>query len=156
MLEQVISFTQIQLEEAMKPFRLEGHFPDQSHIPERAPVLLDTGIPHIVVSGSEKSTIPINVPGSISSLLAGEKIQFGVFHFLNSKVWCCSFCYFSVMLRISLQLNHLCVRDAFSSFTLGRCSHLLATYSIEFSVVSSFKCPNDGTQVRDNSCFTLS
>ena len=78
-MEQVVSFTQIQLEEAMKPFRLEGHFPDQSHIPERAPVLLDTGIPHIAVSGSEKSTIPINVPGSISSLLAGEKIQFGEF-----------------------------------------------------------------------------
>ena len=115
----MISFTQIQLEEAMKPFRLEGHFPDQSHIPERAPVLLDTGVPHIVVSGSEKSTIPINVPGSISSLLAGEKIQFGAFHFLNSNVWCRSFCYFSVMMGISLKLSHLRFHDAFSLLLLA-------------------------------------
>eukprot|EP00250_Pteridium_aquilinum_P021606 c25173_g1_i1 orf=1121-8023(-) len=78
--QEVVSLTQIQLEEAMKPFRFDGISSQMAPIAERGPTLLEPGISHASCS-LERISAPaktsVSVPGPISSLLAGEKIQFG-------------------------------------------------------------------------------
>ncbi|KAL3678323.1 hypothetical protein R1sor_021279 [Riccia sorocarpa] len=71
---QVVSLTQIQLEEAMKPVRFDGPVA-QLPLGERSSLVLEPGTS--VSSATAKEKTPAAVSGPIGSLLAGEKIQFG-------------------------------------------------------------------------------
>eukprot|EP00250_Pteridium_aquilinum_P021052 c25015_g3_i1 orf=264-7748(+) len=75
--QEVVSLTQIQLEEAMKPFRLDAPFSESTHISEKVMVALEPGLPCSSALSAEKTGASIKVSGPLSSLLAGEKIQFG-------------------------------------------------------------------------------
>ena len=70
---QVVSLTQIQLEEAMKPIRFEGISSQVTPIMEGGLATAGPGV--TVASGPVNASL--SVPNPISSLLAGEKIQFG-------------------------------------------------------------------------------
>ncbi|KAG6549004.1 hypothetical protein Mapa_009446 [Marchantia paleacea] len=72
---QVVSLTQIQLEEAMKPVRFEVPVPQQLPLGERSSLVLEPGTSVGSVTSKDKTTA--SVTGPIGSLLAGEKIQFG-------------------------------------------------------------------------------
>eukprot|EP01018_Ginkgo_biloba_P021828 Gb_29158 [translate_table: standard] len=65
---EVVSFTQIQLEEAMKPLRFDSSLAPQPQA-DRGSMIPESGMPHA------KPLCSVSVP--LSSLLAGEKIQFG-------------------------------------------------------------------------------
>lgn len=69
---QVVSLTQIQLEEAMKPARFDAPVPQQLPLGERSSLVIEPGTS---VSSKEKTSAVVS--GPIGSLLAGEKIQFG-------------------------------------------------------------------------------
>lgn len=79
--QEVVSLTQIQLEEAMKPIRFEGPLAQKLPMSERVSMVFEPGmsVPSTVVH--EKAPTPVkasvSVSGPISSLLAGETIQFG-------------------------------------------------------------------------------
>ncbi|CAK9228978.1 unnamed protein product [Sphagnum troendelagicum] len=72
---QVVSLTQIQLEEAMKPGRFEAPRPQQLSIGEPSSMVLDPGMP--VPSMARKDKLSSSAAGPIGSLLAGDRIQFG-------------------------------------------------------------------------------
>lgn len=72
--QEVVSLTQIQLEEAMKPFRLNAPFSESTRISEKVLVPLEPGLRCSSALAVEKTVI---TSGPLSSLLAGEKIQFG-------------------------------------------------------------------------------
>ncbi|KAL2634522.1 hypothetical protein R1flu_006001 [Riccia fluitans] len=69
---QVVSLTQIQLEEAMKPVRFDGPVA-QLPLGERSSLVLEP----VASSVTAKEKTSASVSGPIGSLLAGEKIQFG-------------------------------------------------------------------------------
>ncbi|MCO5581598.1 hypothetical protein L7F22_035486 [Adiantum nelumboides] len=75
--QEVVSLTQIQLEEAMKPFRLDVPFSESMHSPERAVSTLEPVLPCSSSLSAEKIVTSVKASGPLSSLLAGEKIQFG-------------------------------------------------------------------------------
>lgn len=78
--QEVVSLTQIQLEEAMKPFRLDVPFPESVRSPEKAVATLEPGLPcssSLSVEKTITSAKAAKASGPLSSLLAGEKIQFG-------------------------------------------------------------------------------
>lgn len=74
-LQQVVSLTQIQLEEAMKPVRYEAPVPQQLPLKERGSMVLDPGTTVASIAGKDK--LSSSATGPIGSLLAGDKIQFG-------------------------------------------------------------------------------
>ncbi|KAI5061119.1 hypothetical protein GOP47_0023624 [Adiantum capillus-veneris] len=76
---EVVSLTQIQLEEAVSPFGC-GISSQKAAISDRSPTSLEPGT--LLASGSLSKLsapvkAPVSMPGPLSSLLAGEKIQFG-------------------------------------------------------------------------------
>ncbi|XP_024380724.1 uncharacterized protein [Physcomitrium patens] len=72
---QVVSLTQIQLEEAMKPARYEAIVSQQLPLEARGSMVLDPGTTVASMAGKDKFSVP--TAGPIGSLLAGGKIQFG-------------------------------------------------------------------------------
>lgn len=72
---QVVSLTQIQLEEAMKPARYEASVSQQLPLEVRGSMVLDPGTTVASLAGKEK--ISTSATGPIGSLLGGDKIQFG-------------------------------------------------------------------------------
>ncbi|XP_024528237.1 uncharacterized protein LOC9632822 isoform X1 [Selaginella moellendorffii] len=74
--QEVVTLTQIQLEEAMKPARFEVPLPLQVPLSEHLSSGLEsTSTPS--VTAKEKGPRPAAASGPVNSLLAGEKIQFG-------------------------------------------------------------------------------
>lgn len=72
-MKQVVNLTQIQLEEAMKPIRFEGMSSQMAPRMKGSAAANGSGIP----LSSSLVDASISMPNPISSLLAGEKIQFG-------------------------------------------------------------------------------
>jgi hypothetical protein len=73
----VVSLTQIQLEEAMKPARYEAPVSQQLPLESRGSMVLDPGTTVASLAGKDK--VSVSATGPIGSLLAGDKIQFGRF-----------------------------------------------------------------------------
>nr|XP_024389670.1 uncharacterized protein LOC112289022 isoform X3 [Physcomitrium patens] len=71
---QVVSLTQIQLEEAMKPARYGAPVAQKLPVDARGSMVLDSGT--TVASMAAKEKISGFVTGPVGSLLAGDKIQF--------------------------------------------------------------------------------
>lgn len=82
--QQVVSLTQIQLEEAMKPARYEAPLPQQLPLGERGSMVLDPGTTVASMAGKDK--LSGSATGPIGSLLAGDKIQFGRF-LIVLQIW---------------------------------------------------------------------
>ncbi|CAM6081698.1 unnamed protein product [Calypogeia fissa] len=72
---QVVSLTQIQLEEAMKPVRFESAVSQQLPFGDRGTLVLEPVASVSSASGKDKPSA--SPSGPVGSLLAGEKIQFG-------------------------------------------------------------------------------
>ncbi|KAH7293680.1 hypothetical protein KP509_28G036600 [Ceratopteris richardii] len=76
--QEVVSLTQIQLEEAMKPFRLDVPFTQSATSSEKKSTIpVETELVHSSLPSAEKAVPKVKASGPLSSLLAGEKIQFG-------------------------------------------------------------------------------
>ena len=73
----MVSLTQIQLEEAMKPARYESPVSQQLPLEARGSMVLDPGTTVASLAGKDK--LSASATGPIGSLLAGDKIQFGRF-----------------------------------------------------------------------------
>ncbi|KAH7295424.1 hypothetical protein KP509_27G046700 [Ceratopteris richardii] len=77
---EVVSLAQMQLEEAMKPFGYDAMPSQITPISDRGPAIIEPRISFMSSSLDDISVtrrVSSSIPGPISSLLAGEKIQFG-------------------------------------------------------------------------------
>lgn len=137
----MVSLTQIQLEEAMKPARYEAIVSQQLPLEARGSMVLDPGTTVASMAGKDKFSVP--TAGPIGSLLAGGKIQFGRFRYLalcslqpsslmlvvvtcisalkiNSRLIFLAFCVTTISCDLALHFVRLSSRQGYIHFTLGQ------------------------------------